>query len=86
MSISSTDLLCHNKLTKYEDNQYLELWELIYTVLAFLMVNCMLLFRGRQTREMSSLLQPMVPTEPKILYFRNYLVCAKIFLGFANQL
>ena len=67
-------------------NQYLELWELIYTIHAFLMVYCMLLFRGRQTREMSSFLQLMVPTEPRMLYFRNYLVCAKLFLEFAIQL
>ena len=49
------------------------------------MVNSMLLFRGRQTREMSSFLQPMGPTEPRMLYFRNYLACAKILLEFLKS-
>ena len=52
----------------------------------FLMVNCMFLFLGRKTREMSSILRPMVPTEPRMLYFQNYLVRSKTFVEFANQL
>ena len=51
----------------------------------FLFVDCMLLFRGLKTCEMNSFLQPMVPTEQRMLYFRNYLACATIFLNFANQ-